>query len=102
MTEGLGPNSEHFLFAESAALVGKDFELIPLMLKGLRDPNVDVNLQALDALRYISRKPNGFGISDEPFEGVGDLRGSVFVLLDGLVALGVGSLVCSHQLLFRF
>lgn len=47
-----------------------DFELIPLMLKGLRDPNVDVNLQALDALRYISRKPNGFGISYEPFEGV--------------------------------
>jgi len=47
-----------------------DFELIPLMLKALRDPNVDVNIQALDALRYLSRKPNGFGISMEPFAGV--------------------------------
>lgn len=47
-----------------------DFKLIPEMLKGLRDPNIDVNVQALDALRYLSRKPNGFGLTMKPFEGV--------------------------------
>lgn len=47
-----------------------DFTLVPEMLKGLRDPNVDVNVQALDALRYLSRKPNGFGLTMTPFEGV--------------------------------
>ncbi|MEP3482714.1 MAG: HEAT repeat domain-containing protein [Fuerstiella sp.] len=47
-----------------------DFALIPEMLKGLRDANIDVNVQALDALRYLSRKPNGFGLTMTPFEGV--------------------------------
>lgn len=47
-----------------------DFALIPDMLKGLRDSNIDVNVQALDALRYLSRKPNGFGLTMTPFEGV--------------------------------
>lgn len=46
-----------------------DFSLIPEMLKGLRDPNVDVNVEALMALRYISRKPNGFGLSTTPLAG---------------------------------
>ena len=40
-----------------------DFALVPDILKGLRDPNIDVNVQALDALRYLSRKPNGFGMT---------------------------------------
>ena len=39
------------------------------MLQGLRDKNLDVNVEALRALRYISRKPNGFGISENPLEG---------------------------------
>ena len=39
------------------------FALVPDILKGLRDPNIDVNVQALDALRYLSRKPNGFGMT---------------------------------------
>ena len=46
-----------------------DFSLVPEMMKGLRDPNVDVNIDALGALRYISRKPNGFGLSMKPLQG---------------------------------
>ncbi len=46
-----------------------DFSLVSLMMQGLRDPNVDVNVTALLALRYISRKPNGFGLSLKPLEG---------------------------------
>ncbi|MEO2018966.1 MAG: HEAT repeat domain-containing protein [Fuerstiella sp.] len=46
-----------------------DFSLIPLILKGLRDPNVDVNSEALQALRYISRKPRGFGLKANPLDG---------------------------------
>ncbi|MEZ6122680.1 MAG: HEAT repeat domain-containing protein [Planctomycetaceae bacterium] len=46
-----------------------DFSLIPEMLKALRDPNVNVNMEALLALRYISRKPNGFGLPIHPLEG---------------------------------
>lgn len=46
-----------------------DFDLIPEVLQGLRDRNLDVNVEALRALRYISRKPNGFGVSDDPLAG---------------------------------
>ena len=46
-----------------------DFSLIPLILKGLRDPNVGVNSEALQALRYISRKPTGFGLKVDPLDG---------------------------------
>ncbi|MCP4783519.1 MAG: hypothetical protein GY903_08130 [Fuerstiella sp.] len=46
-----------------------DFSLIPLILKGLRDPNVGVNSEALQALRYISRKPRGFGLKVDPLDG---------------------------------
>ncbi len=46
-----------------------DFSLIPEIMKGLRDPNVDVNVEAMQALRYISRKPNGFGLSLTPLAG---------------------------------
>ena len=43
-----------------------DFDLIPLMLDGLRDPSMDVNVEALQALRYITRRPNGFGLTLDP------------------------------------
>ncbi|MFY9252309.1 MAG: hypothetical protein WAO83_02560 [Fuerstiella sp.] len=46
-----------------------DFSLIPEMLQGLRDENLDVNVEALNALRYISRKPNGFGMPIDPLAG---------------------------------
>jgi len=45
------------------------FSLVPEIMKGLRDPNVDVNVTALDALRYISRKPNGLGLTRTPLAG---------------------------------
>ena len=47
-----------------------DFKLIPLMLDGIRDPDLDVNVEAVAALRFISRKPNGFGESLNPMEGL--------------------------------
>ena len=46
-----------------------DFSLIADMIQGLRDPNVDVNVEALQALRYISRKPDGFGLTLDPLSG---------------------------------
>jgi hypothetical protein len=46
-----------------------DFALIPLMMQGLRDPSVDCNLEALRSLRFIARKPNGFGLSLNPLTG---------------------------------
>ena len=45
---------------------------MPLMLDGIRDPSVDVNIEAIQALRFISRKPNGFGESLAPFASLGD------------------------------
>ncbi len=47
-----------------------DFKLIPLMLDGIRDPDLDVNVEAVAALRFISRKPHGFGESLNPMEGL--------------------------------
>lgn len=49
-----------------------DFKLVPLMLDGIRDPSVDVNIEAIQALRFISRKPHGFGESLAPFASLGD------------------------------
>lgn len=46
-----------------------EFSLVPLLLKGLRDPNVDVNVEADRALRYIARKPSGIGVADSPLTG---------------------------------
>jgi hypothetical protein len=46
-----------------------DLSLVPLLLKGLRDPNVDVSVEAEHALRYIARKPQGLGLSDNPLAG---------------------------------
>lgn len=64
------PDAQNRIAAYFALGRTGDFNLIPDMLKGLRDPNIDVNVQALDALRYLSRKPNGFGLTMTPFEGV--------------------------------
>ncbi len=47
-----------------------DFKLIPLMLDGIRDPSIDVNVEAVSALRYITRKPQGFGETLNPMEGL--------------------------------
>jgi hypothetical protein len=48
-----------------------DFKLVPQMLEGIKDPNVDVNIEAEMALRFIARRPNGFGMSLDPLAGLG-------------------------------
>lgn len=48
-----------------------DFKLIPLLLDGLRDSSVDVNIEAIQALRFIARKPHGFGETLAPFASLG-------------------------------
>ncbi len=52
------------------------FDLIPLLMDGLRDPSLDVNIEALLALRYIARRPDGFGLTLEPLAGTGDMEES--------------------------
>jgi len=47
-----------------------DFNLIPLMLDGIRDPSIDVNVEAIAALRYIARKPGGFGETYDPLKAL--------------------------------
>lgn len=48
-----------------------DFKLVPLMLDGIRDNSVDVNIEAIQALRFIARKPQGFGETLAPFASLG-------------------------------
>lgn len=45
-----------------------DFNLIPLMLDGIRDPSIDVNVEAIAALRYIARRPKGFSETLDPLK----------------------------------
>ncbi len=47
-----------------------DFGLVQQIIPGLRDPNLTVNSNALQALRYISRKPSGFGLPFDPLDGL--------------------------------
>jgi len=49
-----------------------DFKLVPLMLDGLRDNSVDVNIEAIQALRFIARKPQGFGETLNPLGPLGN------------------------------
>ncbi|MEJ7592025.1 MAG: HEAT repeat domain-containing protein [Planctomycetaceae bacterium] len=48
-----------------------DFKLVPLMLDGIRDTSVDVNIEAIQALRFIARRPQGFGETLAPFAALG-------------------------------
>ena len=48
-----------------------DFKLVPLMLEGIRDNSVDVNTEAIQALRFIARRPQGFGETLAPFAALG-------------------------------
>ena len=48
-----------------------DFKLVPLMLDGIRDNSVDVNIEAIQALRFIARRPQGFGETLSPFASLG-------------------------------
>ncbi|MEX0701090.1 MAG: HEAT repeat domain-containing protein [Planctomycetales bacterium] len=47
-----------------------DLELVPLLLKSLEDPDVDVMVEAGNALCFIARKPDGFGLAAGPFQGL--------------------------------
>ena len=47
-----------------------DFNHVQLILPGLRDPNLSVNSNALVALRFISRKPSGYGLPLDPLSGL--------------------------------
>jgi len=55
-----------------------DISLVSMMMDGLRDPNIGCNVEALRALRYIARKPTGFGLSLTPIpeaeQGASDER----------------------------
>ncbi|MCH2203692.1 MAG: hypothetical protein MK102_17120 [Fuerstiella sp.] len=44
----------------------RDFDLVPLMLNGIQDPNFLVSVEAVSSLRYIARRPNGLGLSLDP------------------------------------
>ena len=46
-----------------------DLQLVPLLLQALEDPDVDVMVEARNALCWISRKPLGFGLSPVLFTG---------------------------------
>jgi hypothetical protein len=43
-----------------------DLQLAPLLIKGLSDTGQDVTVEARNALKFLSKKLNGFGYPDEP------------------------------------
>ena len=49
-----------------------DFDLVPLLLDGLSDPVLSVNVEALIGLRYISKQPSGFSLSLKPLSHLPD------------------------------
>ena len=47
-----------------------DFGDVPLIMKSLDDSNIDVMVEGHNALCFLSRKPQGFGLPDSPLDGV--------------------------------
>ncbi len=47
-----------------------DLRLAPLMIAALDDPNLDVMVEARNALCTLSRRPRGFGKPDHPLHGL--------------------------------
>lgn len=47
-----------------------EFEVSPVLIDALQDNNVDVVVEARNALCWISRRPLGLGLPDDPFDGV--------------------------------
>jgi len=45
---------------------GERLEVVPTLVFALSDPDAEVMLEARDALRRLARKPEGFGLSNEP------------------------------------
>ena len=46
-----------------------DFSVVPDLIKNLEFNDVDVMREAHEALCYVSRKPNGFGLPSNPLDG---------------------------------
>ena len=42
-----------------------DLRVVPLLLKGLLDTDVDASIEARNALCMLSRRPRGFGLLDD-------------------------------------
>ena len=66
------PHAKNRQIAYWALSRSGDFDLVPLMLDGLNDPVLSVNVEALTGLRYISRKPDGFKLSLDPLSHLPD------------------------------
>lgn len=43
----------------------KDYRVVPILIGGLSDPDIEVYKAAKDGLRFISRRMEGFGLTDE-------------------------------------
>ncbi|MEZ6091036.1 MAG: HEAT repeat domain-containing protein [Pirellulaceae bacterium] len=43
-----------------------DLDLVPTLIFALTDPDKPASREARNALRFVSRKFNGFGLSDDP------------------------------------
>lgn len=53
----------------------RDFDDIPILIYALSDPDDQVSIAARDALRFVTRKFDGFGMPDQP--NVADKRAAV-------------------------
>ena len=43
-------------------------DVLTLLIDGLNDPDLGVMIESQNALRWLSRKPTGFGLPDDPLE----------------------------------
>jgi hypothetical protein len=64
------PNAEIRRTAAWALGRTNDLSLARHLVTALEDPDVDVNIEAHNALCWISRKPGGFDLLLDPFEGL--------------------------------
>ena len=64
------PNAEIRRTAAWALGRTNDLSLARYLISALEDPEVDVNIEAHNALCWISRKPAGFDLLLDPFEGL--------------------------------
>lgn len=66
------PNATNRQIAYWALSRTGDFDLVPLLLDGLSDPVLSVNVEALTGLRYISKQPSGYKLSLKPLSHLPD------------------------------
>ena len=64
------PNAEIRRTAAWALGRTNDLSLARFLINALEDPDVDVNIEAHNALCWISRKPAGFDLQLDPYEGL--------------------------------